>query len=157
MATYGTGGLKQAPGIMYTAVTVVKVHWNWIAAHVVFVVLCLILLFTTIASQRASALRGLTWKSSNLAVLHALDPGLSMVAQGISSDSDLENLDKRLIVRLRPTENEGWRLFPQDKMDIPFDDLGLYEDVPDWQSNVGYDRIWIKTLTAYKGLVEFLV
>jgi hypothetical protein len=97
-------------GTQFRQVLVVQVRWPWIIAHAIFVGFSIILLVATIISQRISSLRGHTWKSSSLAVLHALDPSLQQTSGGISDESRLSEEATGQLVRLRKTEAFGWRL-----------------------------------------------
>lgn len=101
-------------GVQFRQELVVKVRWSWIIAHAIFVAFSIILLAATIISQRTSPLRGHGWKSSSLAVLHALDPALQQASGGISDESALSEPAADQLVRLRRTKAFGWRLLGRD-------------------------------------------
>lgn len=108
-------GYMVANGTTYAQVIVVEIQWPWIAAHAVFVGLSLLLLVCAIVQQRLSSLKDAAWKSSSLAVLHALDPSLKQEPRGITNESQMGALAREQRVRLCLTEDDGWRLQSSDK------------------------------------------
>lgn len=107
-------GSDIANGTMLSQQIVVQVRWEWIAAHIAFIVLCLLLLVSTMIATHLSVLRRHAWKSSTSAVLHALSPSLQQEAGGILTESESKSFDREQLVRLRNTEGEGWRLQARD-------------------------------------------
>lgn len=105
-----TGLPSLAQGDVWQHVTIVVVRWQWITAHVSFAALSIILLVATIANQRISPLRSEAWKSSQLAVLHALDPDTQTDMQGIVDHKELLSRDGKPQVRLVRVADDGWRL-----------------------------------------------
>jgi hypothetical protein len=103
-----------ANGTMYKEELLVKVRWKWIAAHVAFVALCVLLLVATVVATHFSDLRDHAWKSSPSAALHALNPGLQMEGGGVTTVSDMLASEREQVVRLCVVEDEGWRLVPHD-------------------------------------------
>jgi hypothetical protein len=96
-----------ANGRMFYQEIVVKVRWEWITAHVVFIVLCLLLLVSTMIATHLSALRGHRCKLSTSAVLQR-------EAKGILTESEMKSFDRERLVCLRHGEGEGWRLLAHD-------------------------------------------
>lgn len=105
-----TGLPSLAQGDVWQQVTIVVVRWQWITAHVTFAALSIVLLVATIANQRISPLRGEAWKSSQLAVLHALDPDTQANMHGILNHKQLLSRDEKPQVRLVRVADDDWRL-----------------------------------------------
>jgi len=103
-----------ANGTMVEQEIVVQVRWRWIASHVVFIFLCLVLLAYTMIATHFSVLRDHRWKVSNSAILHALSPSLQLNAKGISRETQMSSSDREQLVYLRHVEDEGWRLVAHD-------------------------------------------
>lgn len=104
-------------------INIVVVRWKWIAAHAVFTVISLLLLVVTITLQHFSRLKGEAWKTSSLAVLHALDPDLQRQLAGIDKAIDMGSRDGRLAVRLQRMPDDGWRLFGSGKDQVALNEL----------------------------------
>jgi hypothetical protein len=117
-------------GVQFRQEIVVRVRWPWIIAHAIFVACTIVLLAATIVSQRMSSLRGHGWKSSSLAVLHALDPVLQQTSGGISDESQLAEPAAAQHVRLRRTEALGWRLIAKNAFDEQADAVPLQQSEP---------------------------
>jgi len=99
-----------AIGTVFEPLTVVHIRWPWIAAHACFALFSAGLLLATILCHRASPLRGQEpWKSSGVAILHALEPDLQRDLKGIAKVSELQGRAGEHRVRLEKGE-EGWRL-----------------------------------------------
>jgi hypothetical protein len=104
-----------AIGTVFEPLTVVHIRWPWIAAHACFALFSAGLLLATILCHRASPLRGQEpWKSSGVAILHALEPDLQRDLKGIAKMSELQGRAGEHRVRLEYGE-EGWRLVPIGK------------------------------------------
>ncbi|KAH9896178.1 hypothetical protein F4778DRAFT_745371 [Xylariomycetidae sp. FL2044] len=100
-----------ATGTTLSQEIVVEIRWPWIAAHVVFVGLSLLLLVCAMVQQHLNGLRGAAWKSSSLAVLHALEPSLKQSSMGgITTEAEMSASAKEQLVRLRATDQDGWHL-----------------------------------------------
>lgn len=114
-------------GIQYRQELLVRIRWSWIAAHAVLIGLSLILLTSTMLLQRTSPLRGQAWKSSTLAVVHALDPVLQRASGGISDEPTLAKSAEGKMVSLSWRGGDGWRLMEgKDKLSTGSEDA---EDV----------------------------
>jgi hypothetical protein len=88
---------------------------KWIAAHACFALFSAGLLLATIICHRASPLRGQEpWKSSGVAILHALEPDLQRDLRGIAKMSELRRRAGEHRVRLE-NGDEGWRLVSMGK------------------------------------------
>ena len=104
-----------ATGIVFEPLTVVHIRWPWIAAHACFAIFSAGLLLATILCHRASPLRGQEpWKSSGVAILHALEPDLQRDLKGIAKMSELQERAGEHRVRLEKVI-EGWRLVSMGK------------------------------------------
>ncbi|KAF3761181.1 hypothetical protein M406DRAFT_108428 [Cryphonectria parasitica EP155] len=103
-----------ANGTSHSQEVLVKVRWKWFAAHASFIVLCLLLLSSTLIATRLSVLKSLAWKSSPSAVLHALSSNLQHASTGILTESESTPLDQAQLVYLCNVEGEGWRLQAHD-------------------------------------------
>ena len=91
--------------------TTVRVQWGYLVAPIVFMILCLLFFATTIVYQRSRSVRVKNWKSSSLAVLHALGPEIHRELGGMSKASVLKEEAERTAVKLvRQEGSEGWRL-----------------------------------------------
>ncbi|KAK3725449.1 hypothetical protein LTR37_000419 [Vermiconidia calcicola] len=109
----------EAEGTICLDTRLVVVRWEYIVAHVIFIVLSLLLLLGTMMLQRSSALRAAgAWKSSSLAVTHALDPELQSQLYGIRANSLLVDQDERQMI-----PKSGWRLVPKANSEIPLQDI----------------------------------
>ncbi|CAI6331202.1 unnamed protein product [Periconia digitata] len=98
-------------GTVLAPVTLVHIRWPWITAHACFALFSFCLLVATITSHRASPLRGIApWKSSGVAILHALDPGLQRRIGGVVKMSEAQELCKGKRVRLDSTIGNKWML-----------------------------------------------
>ena len=114
----------EAEGTICLDTRLVVVRWGYIVAHVIFIVLSLLLLLGTMMLQRSSALRAAgAWKSSSLAVTHALDPELQSQLHGIRANSLLVDQDGRQMVRLTQIPKGGWRLVPKARPEIALQDI----------------------------------
>lgn len=113
------GGSSTSPntakGVIWLETTIIAVRWRWFSVLVIFAALSLILLVSTIFIHQTSQLRHGAWKSSNLAVLHALDSDLHRTLQGIQKQSRLRVQDEAEFVKLMITPDSGWRLCPQPR------------------------------------------
>ena len=106
-----------ATGTVFEPLTVVHIRWPWIATHACFALFSAGLLLTTIVCHRASPLRGHEpWKSSGMAILHALEPDLQRDLKGIAKMSELQGRAGEYRVRLEKGE-EGWRLVSRGKVE----------------------------------------
>lgn len=90
--------------------TVVQVQWGYIAAPIVFLILCLLFFAATVIYQRTASTRTKTWKSSSLAVLHALGPEMQGELGGMKTSSALSEQAEEHCARLVHSGNTGWRL-----------------------------------------------
>jgi hypothetical protein len=80
-----------ATGNVFQPLTVVHIRWPWIAAHASFALFSAGLLLATMLCHRASPLRGQEpWKSSGVAILHALEPDLQRELRGVAKMSELQ-------------------------------------------------------------------
>jgi len=127
-AAYGTSSNDRfdspfVNGTVWQNVNVVVIRWKWIAAHAVFTMLSLLLLVVTATLQYYSQLRGQAWKTSSLAVLHALDPDLQKQLAGIQKTHDMSARDADQSVRLQCTASDGWRLIGKGKEDVALQNL----------------------------------
>lgn len=101
----------QANGTVDMQVNVVHIRWPWISAHIVFALFSFGFLVATMISHRMSPLRGIEpWKSSGLAVLHALEPRLQREMGGVDKMTDVQERSEGKLVRLEQVGGEGWRL-----------------------------------------------
>ena len=104
-----------ATGTVFEPLAVVHIRWPWIAAHACFALFSAGLLLATILCHRASPLRGQEpWKSSGVAILHALEPDLQRDLKGIAKMSELQRRAGEHRVRLEKGD-EGWRLVSMPK------------------------------------------
>jgi len=110
-----TASPNTAEGVIWLQTTIVAVRWRWFSALVIFAALSVMLLASTIFIHQTSQLRHSAWKSSNLAVLHALDSHLQQELQGIQRQSRLSVQDEEELVRLMQTPDSGWRLCPKPR------------------------------------------
>ncbi|KAI2624404.1 hypothetical protein GGR54DRAFT_575637 [Hypoxylon sp. NC1633] len=108
-------GYMVANGTTFAQVIVVEIRWSWIAAHAAFVGLSLLLLACAMVQQQLSSIKVPAWKSSSLALLHAMDPSLKQEPRGITNESEMSALAQEQHVRLCLTENDGWRLQSVDR------------------------------------------
>lgn len=101
---------KSAIGSVQAQVTLVHIRWPWIGAHASFALFSIGLLAATMLSHRASPLRGHEpWKSSGVAILHALEPDLQREMRGVAKMSEMQVRGEGRVVRLEEGD-EGWRL-----------------------------------------------
>ncbi|KAM0721921.1 hypothetical protein Q7P37_002846 [Cladosporium fusiforme] len=106
---------NSATGSVWSGVTVVHIRWPWIAAHACFALFSAGLLVATVWCHRMSPMRGQEpWKSSGVAILHALDPALQREMLGIAKMSELQGRGEGRMVRLEDGD-EGWRLVAMSK------------------------------------------
>jgi len=104
-------------GIVFEPFTVVHIRWPWIAAHATFALFSAGLLLATILCHRASPLRNHEpWKSSGVAILHALEPDLQRDLKGIAKISELQSRAGEHRVRLE-NGDKGWRLVSMGKVE----------------------------------------
>jgi len=104
-----------ATGTVFEPLAVVHIRWPWIAAHACFALFSAGLLLATILCHRASPLRGQEpWKSSGVAILHALESDLQRDLKGIAKMSELQRRAGEHRVRLEKGD-EGWRLVSMPK------------------------------------------
>lgn len=107
--------VNTANGTVFEQVTLVHIRWPWITAHICFALFSFGLLVATVISHRASPLRGMEpWKSSGVAVLHALEPGLQREMGGVVKMSEVQEIGVQKRVRLDNVAGEGWMLVEVD-------------------------------------------
>jgi hypothetical protein len=103
--------VNTANGTVFVQVTLVHIRWPWITAHACFALFSFGLLVATIISHGASPLRGMEpWKSSGVAILHALEPGLQREMGGVVKMSEVQELCRQKQVRLDNIAGVGWML-----------------------------------------------
>lgn len=111
-------------GTVWHDKTIIVIRWLWIAVHVVYAATSMLFVAGTIIYQHLSALEGQTWKSSSLAVLHALETGYKEQLGSMSLHSRLLARDYEQLARLSRTDEGGWLLRPPAKEDMQLDPLG---------------------------------
>lgn len=90
--------------------TVVQVQWGYMVPPIVFMILCVFFFAATLIFQRTASTRTKTWKSSTLAVLHALGPEMQGALGGIRTSSALMKQAEDHCAKLVHDGNTGWRL-----------------------------------------------
>jgi hypothetical protein len=95
--------------------TVVRVQWGFLIAPIVFTVLCILFASATLVYQSVAGPKSMrlhVWKSSSLAVLHALEPDLQQRLSGMVHPSTLQQQAQRIMVELNVAgeEHGEWRL-----------------------------------------------
>lgn len=100
----------QVTGTLSQQRTVVQVQWGYIVAPIVFMIFCLLFFAATLIYQCNAPTRTKTWKSSSLAVLHALAPEMQGALGGMRNSSALKEKAKGTYARLDHVGNTGWRL-----------------------------------------------
>ncbi|KAF2148831.1 hypothetical protein K461DRAFT_297322 [Myriangium duriaei CBS 260.36] len=113
--------VDQSLGTVLTHVTFTVIRWKWIAVLAGFTILSWLFLLATIAGQRFGTLRGSAWKSSSLAVLHALDPEIQRDLGGLDCHTKMFRRDEERKVRLVCVPGEGWRLLVEPSADVEMD------------------------------------
>jgi len=100
--------VNEAEGSVLVQVSKVHIRWPWIAAHVCFALFSIGLLGATMLSHPASPPRSIQpWKSSGMAVLHALEPGLQKQMGGVERMSAVQERSLGRLVRSRQIKGKG--------------------------------------------------
>jgi len=98
-------------GTSYATEVYFQVSWPWLVVPILSIPITLILLSLTIL--RSSRHQIPAWKSSQLAVLQALNPGIrAKLGDGMARNSELDEVVRRegVCVRLRGLDGGRWEL-----------------------------------------------
>ncbi|KAF2148132.1 hypothetical protein K461DRAFT_316518 [Myriangium duriaei CBS 260.36] len=105
-------------GVALEAALFIVISWKWIAVPILFAVLVWVFLLLTITAHRSGKLHKAAWKSSSLATLHALSPGVQQNKGGVDSHALMLDRDKKLKVCLQYVAGQGWRLIADSETEI---------------------------------------
>lgn len=97
-------------GTLFRQRTMFQVQLGYMVAPIVFMILSFLFFAATLIYQRSPPTRTKTWKSSSLAVLHALAPEMQGALGGMKNSSALKEQAKGTYAGLDHVGNTGWRL-----------------------------------------------
>lgn len=136
------------PGTVWVEAPIVVIRWGWMSVPLTLVVFTWIFLLATMVGHPRH--RENIWKSSSLAVMHALHPDLQRHVGGMDRGSYMWARDKRLMVRLVRLEGEGWRLVHDGEVEE--EDRGVVQQVQ--SPSVVTDEVHSRTASLKEGRDE---